>query len=548
MVGPSNLWCKLAVALCILSSIKSTGLLALAREPVTPNHETSERNGIHIFNAIHSAGRQWGSAIYHNGLSFFPAVMPKGTLLYHGAQTQDFPQGAEWMAFEVEHAEAFAFSAKKGAIPQDRRGTQSHPKQKPITPVTEEPEDKDAYLRGYLHTYRANRNLNLLYVDGMSAGKSTMGTLDTQDLVLRENLTSGIWGPFMDELARATSLCDMLTDWGYDGIMRMEIGFEVIYCNFTNGVDRVMMTRSAIHEDKSFESNMHPFQWARAVSERYDGIGGDRIRLDFSSMVSAYFFPVNISNTDPDRLDLHRLAGASLDDWKDIKNHLRNVVTSPRAFTVNWQAVVDMIVARYARRLAFLAASDQELEVYSTELEIATQTYIDAPPLPGDITLQERPSDNQTANALQACTQHYLLSTYLDQKFWSLEDQLIHTAILKVLSDICETLFAARKILDGTDDLRDHAKSTLNNDSMKLHRLPTARKLIIDLKQRLAWTVWRKPQICAVDELLLTVMWPIGNSDDYWNPGCRTIEQLKFQRRGYWKPDFEVRKNVQELE
>jgi hypothetical protein len=39
--------------------------------------------------------------------------------------------------------------------------------------------------------YRETRPLtNLVYIDGMSAGKTTMGTLDTQDYILR-NMTDG---------------------------------------------------------------------------------------------------------------------------------------------------------------------------------------------------------------------------------------------------------------------------------------------------------------------------------------------------------------------
>lgn len=511
---------------------------------MVPDRETAERNYIQIFNSIQAAGRQWGSAIYHNGLSFFPVVVPKGTLLYHGSQSRDLPPGPEWMAFEVEHAEAFAFSAKKKNGEDDDQSdvkARHSLDQKPITLPINQPKGSSAYFRGYLHTYRAHRDLNVLYVDGMSAGKSFMGTLDTQDLVLRENNTSETWGPFMDEIERAESICQLLTQLKYDGLMRMEMGFELIYCDFANGVDRIMMTRSAIHDEKSFESNMNPFQWARAAAERYDGIGGDRARLDFSSMVSAYFFPVNISNTDPDRPDLHRLANANLEDLKDINRHLQGILKAPRRFKVNWQAVVDMIVARYSHRLALLASPEQPLEVFSNELEIATQAYVNAPPRNGDISVQENPNANLTTDALLACKQHYLLPTYLDRdSSWGLEDHLIHAAIYRVTTHICDTFFNARAIM--VDDHDDHNRSLggLANHDKRLDKLTAARHLFVTLKQTLAWSTWRKPEICAADELLLTVMWPLGTSDDYWKPGCRTYDQVNFARHGYWKPDFEI--------
>lgn len=69
---------------------------------------------------------------------------------------------------------------------------------------------RDWNNRGYFHTYHTNRDLNLLYIDGMGAAKSKLGTLDSQDLVLRENKT-GSWDVYMDEAGRANSICDTIS-------------------------------------------------------------------------------------------------------------------------------------------------------------------------------------------------------------------------------------------------------------------------------------------------------------------------------------------------
>lgn len=507
-----------------------------ARTPVAPNYQTAEENAPHIFNAIHSAGRQWGSAIHHNGLSFIPAIIPEGTLLYHGAQTANRPAGPEWLAFEIEHAEAFAVSAdnstKKFLRQYGSTSSASNQAQKPMSGVKGELAENDALFPGYLHTYRANRDLNLLYVDGMSAAKTLMGTLDTQDLVLRENQTSETVPSFMGERGRAESICNLLAQWGYDGFIRMEIGFEVVYCDFEKGLDLVMHTRTSGSGNPSVDiravTDRDMFQWARAVSERYDGIGGDRLRLDLSSMVSGYFFPVNISSTDPNRPDLRRLAAAGLDELKDIKAYLRNVATKARRFTIHWQAIVDMIVTRYARRLALLADAKQPLDLVKSELRVATQMYVNAPARPAGISVQEESGHNQTAEAVRLCRQHYLLPAYIHQNSWSMEDKLIHTAIQSVMSDICETLFSAYNIV--------HEDSA--NDTARLKQLNDSQNLVAALKKRLAWTMWRKPELCAVDEILFTVMWPLGNSEDYWHPGCRSYKEISFERREYWYPDM----------
>jgi len=36
---------------------------------------------------------------------------------------------------------------------------------------------------------------------------------------------------------RAERMCDFLQPLGYDGIVRLEIGFEIINCNFTDSLD-----------------------------------------------------------------------------------------------------------------------------------------------------------------------------------------------------------------------------------------------------------------------------------------------------------------------
>ncbi|POR37325.1 Uncharacterized protein TPAR_02481 [Tolypocladium paradoxum] len=275
----------------------------------------------------------------------------------------------------------------------------------------------------------------------------------------------------MDELARASDICDVMKEWGYDGFMRMEIGFEVVYCDFSVGVDLVTVKRTVLHDDNRAEEHVNLYQWARAVAERYDGIGGDRVRIDFSSMVSGYFFPINISNTDPKRPGLPRLAAAGL--------------------ASSWRSTCTFI----------------------GEVAVASLTYFDAPPLPGDITLMEDKDKNRTAEAVDACTKHYLLPTYLDQDSWNLEDGLIHAAIETVTHGIRTRLFTTRSILLKASSATAPFGSHILRDG---------------------------DNVCPIDELLLMVMWPIGDPEDYWNPGCRPSDEIVFSRTGYWRPHDEM--------
>ena len=45
-------------------------------DPLGTNIKSTQSNADTIFNAIHSAGRQWGSSVNHNGVSIFPATVP----------------------------------------------------------------------------------------------------------------------------------------------------------------------------------------------------------------------------------------------------------------------------------------------------------------------------------------------------------------------------------------------------------------------------------------------------------------------------------------
>ena len=502
MVGPK----QLLLALCAVVAVDHGD----AR--LEPDHQSARRNAFRLFNEIHSAGRQWGSSLHHNGMSFFPAVIPQGTVVYHGDQTSDRPVGPEWLSFEVEHAEAFAFSMKLHREPQIA-GTV---KQKPLGAKS-----NDSYIRGYLQTYQANRDLKVLYVSGMGAAKTHMGTLDTQDLILRENNTSEDWDGYMDEVARSQSICQLLAEWGYDGLMRMEIGFELVYCDFNKGLDQVVVARSSREMADGF-NDMYLFQWARAIAERYDGLGGGRVRIDFSSMVSAYLFPVNISNPDTERPDLPRLASNALSSLKDIKQHLRAVATRPRRFTVNWQAVVDMVVTRFSNRLALMSSPTSSPSMFLVELHTATRSYIDFPPMPGDTTAAGE-EINLLYKAINECARHYLLPAYVRRDLWSEADELIHTSLETVTTEVCTKLFTARNIVK--DD----------GSTPKIENIENARRVIQDLKQVLDWTTWRRRQACAVDELLLTVMWPLGNETDFWDPECQSIENVNSHRRSYWR-------------
>lgn len=527
------------VASAVAASAVTPHAVAPDAGPIRPSHASAEANANHIFNAIHSAGRQWGSSLNHNGFGFIPVVVPAGTSLYHGGYFSSPPKGPEWLAFEIEHAENFARSPRgrqRGHRPETRE--QLHPlftEQKPL----DQP-DSEGRLRGYFQTYHATRDVKLLYLDGTSAGKSPIGTLDSQDFVLCENSSSDWLNP-IGEMERARELCALVTKWGWDGIMRMEIGFEVIYCDFSNGLQLDSSLRTPIPEDKlKGDSFLVPYLWSRAATERYDGLGGDRVRMDFSSMVSGFFFPINVSHTDPDRPDLIRLGAAKKEHLLDIKTYLEHVFAEPGKFIVNWQAIVDMIVTRFAKKLSAMVSTNLSTDLFIGELEGVTLTHYEAPGLPDDITLATDANDkNRTAEAIDRCIVHYLSPALHSQRDWTLPDDLIHTALKAVMQRICNDLFLMRAILlqaapDAAADAYFIKKGVKGADWEKA--VNQSRTIVHSLVDELAWTVWKKPQLCAEDQILFTAMWPLGDSVDHVNPGCVSASEITGYRRNYWTP------------
>ncbi len=161
---------------------------------------------------------------------------------------------------------------------------------------------------GWLHVYRSTRPLRYVYVDGMSAGKTFIGTLDSQDYLLRRlrNLDPGDWGVEiapggpMDEQSRAADLCKLCRVWQVDGVVRMESGFEIIQCDFSDGLEQVQVLQRPPILSDSEGDEFEFFEFVRGISERYQGIGASRTMVDYSSMVSAFFFPVNLDKSGPE--------------------------------------------------------------------------------------------------------------------------------------------------------------------------------------------------------------------------------------------------------
>lgn len=528
-----------------------------------PSQDVAKSRGPQIFNALNNAMRQWGSSLHHNGMSFYLATVPEGVILHHGNDNETSPDGPEWLAYEIEHAEGFA-RGRHGPPPRGHPGGGRPPPadgHRPFADASEGPlptklkvqggfdvilmRDKNSPQHaivdetssespqdtqqqgGWLHTYRTSRPLRYLYVDGMSGGKTSMGTLDTQDYLLRSDKTTTYTmdepphlgkragGP-MDERRRASELCDMCYYWDLSGVVRMEAGFEIIHCDFKDGLEQIQALQRPDPKEgeRGRGGSVSNFEFIRALSERYDGIGSSRTIIDFSSMVSAFFYPVNLTNPDPKRPDLPRLANVTDAELAAIKADLNRVIAERHDGSdriIDWQGTTDLIVARYADRLKYMTEKVSSASQLLDEINHLLMVYIDHSGKDAD----------PISPAIDRCTNFYLHGISPQTE----ADKFIHAAIESVTSEICTKLFKAREVLIN--------RSTIGNGMEQL-ALREAMETVSSLMDYLGWARFKRCSQCDVDEVCLIPMWPFGTKEDYDSPRCANSSSIRGDGENYW--------------
>ena len=313
---------------------------------------------------------------------------------------------------------------------------------------------------------------------------------------------------FRHEFANARSLCRMGAEWGIDGFVRMEIGFEIVYCEFETGLDLMSAYQTqnmGAPEDFRARST---FEAVRETSQRYQGIDSRRLILGFSNMISAYFYPVNFTNPVPSNDD-PRLLFADPVQLARIKSDLATQIASPAAVeNTDWQGqVVDMITSRYSDRLKFLAHCPDN-EQFLGILNNLLNTYVDYS------TTKSRINDIET------CSKHYLLPVTLR----TVHDEYLYAAVATVMTRICTTLFNARDILLDEVDTSLEVKPPLK-----------AQQLIQELNAWLIWPDWKFCGRCADDEVCYIAMFPFGLVEDHFFPSCKNETGMS-NSHGRWGP------------
>lgn len=204
----------------------------LSPPPPSPPHRYTpplnfSSSAPHLFASAYGLLQQWANTVFPNGHALAAATIPAYMLMYHGLRADEAnpdpdtlsPPSPEWLAFDLEMAYGIMGSTR----------------------------------RSWLLTYQTTRPVRVLYVDGESAALMGLGQLDSQMLLLYGNVTGPShddckgFGGLMDEYDRARGMCDWLErqglrgrGWGYEGIVRMNAGFELIWCDFLSDSLRLL--------------------------------------------------------------------------------------------------------------------------------------------------------------------------------------------------------------------------------------------------------------------------------------------------------------------
>ncbi|ORX98611.1 hypothetical protein BCR34DRAFT_496011 [Clohesyomyces aquaticus] len=459
-------------------------------------------------------------------MSFFLAKVPEGTHLYHGTWKPGPIQGTEWLAFEPEHALLFARSRSPpqrdppDGHPTEPMGSSHHrnrqyPLQVPNYESGPEPNPEPS-TPGYLHTYTPTHPLHLLYIDGMSAGKTSNGTLDTQDYVL-VNLSDSKRGGMVGEFERAHTLCNLsATVWQHkiDGVIRMEGGFEIILCDFERDLElqEIIPVRESEAGNGRRMGMLGGWRYYKAITDRYHGIGGSRVTLDYDYFVSAFedAIPAMWDNDVQSDIAMPRLENVADGHLVKIRDRVTQmIVASNREGTkkekgvgTNWQEVIDMIVERYTAPLHYLGNASSPVRTSEEELG----TYLASLLRPFiDYTLRN------TTREVQRCVSQFLPSSMDDAT-------LAARAVQSVTHRICSTLLVS---LDTS--ILSLSKSSLADSLAHINALV----------RYLQWTTWKQCLSCNDEEICMTPIWPMGTHEDHRAPSCLKESDV-VGRGGYW--------------
>jgi hypothetical protein len=159
---------------------------------------------------------------------------------------------------------------------------------------------------------------------------------------------------------------------------------------------------------------------------------------------------------------------------------------------VDWQTITDLIIERYATRIALLASEKMtSVSAFQANLDRALRPFIDY-------------SNRNTTSEVSRCAEQFLSPAAIASNTTAgIAVKATYTHLCQTLSDIA----AAERLEDGL-------------------------LLVRELKDWLGWTVWKKCTGCLVNEVCMIPIWPWGSKQDREQPRCFNVTDS--QHGYYW--------------
>ncbi|EDO19413.1 hypothetical protein Kpol_1002p60 [Vanderwaltozyma polyspora DSM 70294] len=523
-------------------------------------------NSTAIFNSILNALKQGASDIHPLGVSYFPAVIPQGTLLYRTGSSQ-IPESFEWLAFD--HEFSYNFGSKYKSYGRKSLDDKSHFK-KPTpnidndmpanTPITHPPPKSGHRSRDSFLTFRATRDMNkFLYLDGASAAKTSTGEMDSQKLladVAKVKLKLGDdddknGGNMMVERLYASRICKWGKQFGLDGIIRVEIGFEVVLCDFfTDSIELVsnitmeapgtllglpeptLLTKDngwpineegGLDEDKLTEEQIaildredywqqilenyklaQSYNWLQAGNSHDSG--EKRVKLDYRNFITG----INRTYISPDPMNRRLLSHGMT--WEkqlkmvdDLETVLKNDFDANES--IDWQQVFEEIDNKFSPMLKVMnntlshpdfSEEDMAIHVTKYTLNFVARFFANK---------SDSADDTQFGYGREFAVYQYskplkTLETSSDFLIWSSSVRVVRE-IINVIYDIHETLLPIVTAVAHNDS---------SMDTTKKQRVDSSREKINNLVETLKWISlnYKCEHACDWDEICFTPSWGPG--------------------------------------
>ncbi|KAA1079206.1 hypothetical protein PGT21_003796 [Puccinia graminis f. sp. tritici] len=509
----------LSIAFCsnLLSDIPRGQLLFESTQeathgPIISRPDTSNL----IFASFSGLLHQWPNSIFPGGHSIVAGVIPRGTLLYHGANKQEIPpNGMEWLSFDPE----MAYS-----VHAVREGETA------------------------LYTYSTQRPLKIIYLDGQSASVGTAGYMDSQSLLINGTVTEKLqeFGPLniLDgEYQRAEGLCKLGKRLGFEGIVRMNTGFELIWCDFGDGLDLIRQTNTTdpFQNQDTYPAQHNPvFQvksspllseapWesTRAATLQYHDPGETRVKLDANSFISFYDRVASLSEkriamNQQYKRSMHRLYGINEEDVGNVLDRLEKVIArkNSEGWEVNqndpdWQGIVRNVIQRYSSRLTDLGhlLGDGERNATTKAMDVRRLTYAMLMPYV-NFSNFSRTDFSWMEVGVMNCKIAFTTSERGREDLTE-SSRVLMGAIEGTLETLCGTvakMFEEAVKLDLPNSYH-HSRSTSLNDSLVEQK---SREQVVtwtkELQHLTAWLGWpdglRCDPQCSPNEICMIPMWP----------------------------------------